>query len=53
MTVPLHVVPSVGSDEFQHEMTEDCMCGPRLEPVEREDGSIGWIVAHHALDGRK
>lgn len=35
------------------EESEDCICGPRVEPVKREDGSIGWVVIHHALDGRE
>lgn len=31
----------------------DCPCGPETIPVEREDGSIGWQVVHHSLDGRE
>lgn len=31
----------------------DCPCGPRTEPVERQDGSIGYVVVHHSLDGRE
>lgn len=31
----------------------DCPCGPRTEPVPRDDGSTGWLVIHHALDGRE
>ena len=31
----------------------DCVCGPTTKPVERDDGSIAWIVCHHALDGRE
>jgi hypothetical protein len=31
----------------------DCVCGPTTEPVKREDGSIGWHIIHHSLDGRE
>jgi hypothetical protein len=31
----------------------DCPCGPTTEPVPREDGSMGWSVVHHSLDGRE
>lgn len=31
----------------------DCPCGPATEPVPRPDGSIGWLVVHHSLDGRE
>ena len=29
-----------------------CVCGPTPQPVRRDDGSTGWVVTHHALDGR-
>lgn len=32
---------------------DDCPCGPQAQPVERPDGSIGWVVMHHSLDGRE
>jgi hypothetical protein len=32
---------------------DECICGPTTEPVERDDGSIGWLVVHHSLDGRE
>lgn len=32
---------------------DDCWCGPTTEPVERDDGSMGWVVIHHSLDGRE
>jgi hypothetical protein len=32
---------------------DDCVCGPTIEPVPREDGSIGWLMVHHSLDGRE
>jgi hypothetical protein len=50
-TSVLHVHP-VG-DLIEHEISEDCLCGPRVQPVVREDGSIGWLIVHHSLDGRE
>lgn len=46
-----HVVP-VG-DLIEHETTDDCPCGVRTEPVERADGTVGWLHVHHSLDGRE
>lgn len=46
-----HVVP-VG-DLVEHVSDASCVCGPTTEPVKREDGSIGWVVTHHSLDGRE
>ena len=43
----LHVMP-VG-DHVGHVPDDDCVCGPTLEPVERQDGSIGWLHVHHPL----
>jgi len=31
----------------------DCVCGPTVEPVERDDGSMGFLVSHHSRDGRE
>lgn len=48
----LHVLPL--GDLIEHEdVGEDCPCGPRVEPVPRPDGSFGWMVVHHSLDGRE
>lgn len=49
----VHVVPV--SDLIDHDDTGDheCVCGPTTEPVERDDGSFGWVVVHHSLDGRE
>ena len=48
----IHVYP-IG-DLIEHDTTTDeCTCGPLIEPVPREDGSMGWIVTHHSLDGRE
>lgn len=47
----IHVTP-IG-DLVEHEASEDCVCVPTTEPVEREDGSVGWLHIHHSLDGRE
>lgn len=51
MSDDVHVVP-IG-DLIDHEDGDDCPCGPAMIPVERDDGSIGWVVSHHSLDGRE
>jgi hypothetical protein len=56
MTVPdpdiLHVLPV--DDLIEHEDVGDgCPCGVTVQPVEREDGSYGWVHVHHSLDGRE
>lgn len=41
-------------DWVEHDAgSDECICGPRTEPVPREDGSIGWLITHHSLDGRE
>lgn len=47
---PFHVLPV---DDLIEHLWEDCPCGPLTEPVPRDDGSIGWIVTRHSLDGRE
>ena len=48
----IHVVPL--GDGIQHDTDgADCVCGPITSAVFREDGSTGWVVAHHSLDGRE
>lgn len=48
----LHVLPI--DDSIGHEPTDDsCVCVPRVEPVERPDGSFGWLYVHASLDGRE
>lgn len=48
----VHVVP-VG-DLIEHDADGgDCLCGPATEPVMRDDGSSGWLITHHSLDGRE
>jgi hypothetical protein len=48
---PLHIVPT--SDRVTHDLDDTCVCGPTAEPVYRNDGSVGWILVHHSLDGRE
>lgn len=51
MFEPVHIYPL--NDLVEHDTNgEACVCGPTDTPVEREDGSFGWLVIHHALDGR-
>jgi hypothetical protein len=47
----LHVHPL--DDLIEHTLDDECPCGPEDRPVEREDGSIGWLTVHHSLDGRE
>ncbi|MBD9721981.1 hypothetical protein PV755_09585 [Streptomyces caniscabiei] len=54
MTSTLHVTP-IG-DQADHDTSTsdpDCVCGPETKPVTRDDGSIGWLLVHHSLDGRE
>lgn len=44
---------SVNQDLVKHETSEDCVCGPTVEPVKDDDGSVGWLYVHHSLDGRE
>ena len=48
----VHVIPV--DDLTDHDTDgDDCPCGPCTEPVTRDDGSVGWVVIHHSLDGRE
>ena len=46
----VHVQPV--NDLIEHEDSDACVCIPEIEPVPHDDGSMGWLVTHHALDGR-
>jgi hypothetical protein len=46
-----HIIPT--GDIIDHTLTDECVCGPRNEPVRRGDGSYGWLVAHSSIDGRE
>jgi hypothetical protein len=45
-----HILPV--DDVIAHQ-PDDCPCGPATEAVPRDDGSFGWLVTHHSLDGRE
>lgn len=48
----VHVVPV--NDLIEHDASgSECVCGPTTEPVDRGDGSFGWVITHHSLDGRE
>lgn len=48
----IHVYPT--NDLIIHDTdTEDCICGPEIVAIEHDDGSIGWLIVHHSLDGRE
>lgn len=48
----IHTVPL--NDLVDHDTSgEGCICGPATEAVFRDDGSNGWLVVHHSLDGRE
>lgn len=52
MSDTIHVYPD--GDIIEHvTVGDDCMCGPTSEAVPRDDGSYGWMLRHHALDGRE
>ncbi|MGV9383488.1 hypothetical protein ACWDRB_47280 [Nonomuraea sp. NPDC003707] len=50
----LHAYP-VG-DLIEHDVSErdqGRVHGPETRPVAPDGGSVGWLVMHHSLDGRK
>lgn len=47
----MHVYPI--ADLVEHELTDDCVCGPTAEAVVRPDGTVGWLAIHHSLDNRE
>jgi hypothetical protein len=54
VTSTLHVAP-IG-DLVDHDTSTaepDCVCGPEVRPAAQEDGSVGWLLVHHSLDGRE
>lgn len=46
----VHVLPI---DDIVAHSPNDCVCGPTTQAVPRDDGSFGWVVTHHSLDGRE
>lgn len=52
MAQTVHVYPV--NDVIDHDSDSDnCVCGPDVEAVPAVDGSMGWLISHHALDGRE
>jgi hypothetical protein len=52
VTNTLHVTPT--DDLVDHDTSSaeaDCVCGPEVRPVTHDDGSIGWLLVHHSLNG--
>lgn len=48
----VHIYPT--HDLVEHDTDSgDCICRPTTEAVFRDDGSNGWVVTHHSLDGRE
>jgi hypothetical protein len=50
----LHVSPT--DDLIEHDMATDqpdCVCGPRVEVVERPGQPDGYLIVHNSLDGRE
>lgn len=50
----LHVHPR--GDLIEHDTAtadDGCPCGPEMRPMKRDDGSVGWLICHHSLDGRE
>jgi hypothetical protein len=47
----LHIVPV--ADLIDHDLTDECACGPADESVTHDDGSIEWVTVHASLDGRE
>lgn len=49
----VHVLPL--GDALPHDEGNDgdCPCGPTTDPCPRDDGTIGWLITHHSLDGRE
>lgn len=46
-----HVVPV--DDLIEHEHSDECVCGPTVEPVKTPAGAVNWLVIHNSLDGRE
>lgn len=48
-----HVIPV--NDLIEHDTSgeQECVCIPEVIPVMRDDGSNGWVIVHHSLDGRE
>ena len=52
MPQTVHVYPN--NDLIEHDTDgAECPCGPTTEAVFDPDGSNGWLITHHSLDGRE
>jgi hypothetical protein len=52
MSRSFHVYPT--NDLIEHDTeTDDCICGPEIQPVETDSGGINWVIVHNSLDGRE
>ena len=40
-------------NELMEHIYVDYPCIPETVPVEREDGSMGWVAFHHSLEGER
>lgn len=48
----IHTYPL--NDVVEHTTdSDDCICGPTVEPIKCDDGSVAWQIIHHSLDGRE
>lgn len=47
----VHVRP-IG-DAIEHELSDDCPCEPRIEPVFDDENVVGFMTVHRALDERE
>jgi len=47
----IHVFPVMNLVDHDID-TDDCVCGPTVEAEKCDDGSVAWLITHHALDGR-
>lgn len=41
------------NDLLDHEDGAECPCQPDVQPEQREDGSMAWLIVHNAWDGRE
>lgn len=44
----VHLMPH--HDLIEHEAAADCICGTDVEPMQHDDGSLGFLVVHVGLD---
>lgn len=50
---PDTIVANAPIDAITDLMRDDKLNRPALHPVQRDDGSTGWMYVHHSLDGRE